>query len=429
MKDYRDDYYEPSDYNDFFEEEPPKRHRFAKGFICGFLLTFAVFATVIAVGLMLLYKSDLMLGVYPQTPEISEEVEGFDEDTVLDKLHLLELYVNQTYLFDYDESDLAEGIYKGYMDALGDPYTVYYTKEEFDSMMESQEGSYYGIGILVSQDVQTGVITIVRVFQNSPAMEAGVMAGDIIYKVDGDEVTGQDLSAVVSRIKGQEGTDIPITFYRQETGEYLDLNVERRQVEVDTVMHEMLENQVGYIEILEFDEPTAKQFKDAVSDLQTQGMEALIVDVRNNPGGLVDSVVEIADELVPEGLIVYMENSMGMKTEYSADETYLDIPLAVLVNGESASASEILAGAVRDRKVGTLVGTNTYGKGIAQSVFPLGDGSAVKITTSNYYTPSGENIHEKGIMPDIEVEMDYDSEEDTQLNAALEYLRTGMQGQ
>ena len=393
MKDYRDDYYEASDYNDFFEEEPPKRHRFAKGFICGFLLTFAVFATVIVAGLMLLYKSDLMLGVYPQTPQFGEEEpESFEEDAVLDKLHLLSMYVNQTYLYDYDEADLAEGIYKGYMSGLGDPYTVYYTKEEFDSMMESQEGSYYGIGILVSQNAQTGVITIVRVFQNSPAMEAGVRDGDIIYMVDGDEVTGQDLSAVVSRIKGQEGTDIPITFYRQETGEYLELDVERRQVEVDTVLHEMLENQVGYIEILEFDEPTAKQFKDALADLQSQGMEALIVDVRNNPGGLVDSVVEIVDELVPEGLIVYMENSMGMKTEYSADESYLDIPLVVLVNGESASASEILAGAVRDRGVGTLVGTNTYGKGIAQSVFPLGDGSAVKITTSDYYTPSGENI-------------------------------------
>ena len=426
MKDYRDDYYEASDYNDFFEEEPPKRHRFAKGFICGFLLTFAVFATVIVAGLMLLYKSDLMLGVYPQTPQFGEEEpESFEEDAVLDKLHLLSMYVNQTYLYDYDEADLAEGIYKGYMSGLGDPYTVYYTKEEFDSMMESQEGSYYGIGILVSQNGQTGIITIVRVFQNSPAMEAGVMAGDIIYKVDGDEVTGQDLSAVVSRIKGQEGTDIPMTFYRQETGEYLELNVERRQVEVDTVLHEMLENHVGYIEILEFDEPTAKQFKDAVAELQSQGMEALIVDVRNNPGGLVDSVVEIVDELVPEGLIVYMENSMGMKTEYSADGDYLDIPLAVLVNGESASAAEILAGAVRDRGVGTLIGTNTYGKGIAQSVFPLGDGSAVKITTSDYYTPSGENIHGKGIKPDIEVEMDYDSEEDTQLDAALEYLGAG----
>lgn len=424
MNDYRDGY-EVSDYSGFYDVEPPKRHRFAKGFICGILLTFVVSATVIVVGLMFLYKSDMRLGVYPQTPQVSEGTEGFDEDAVLDKLHLLGLYVNQTYLYDYDEQALAEGIYKGYMSALGDPYTVYYTKEEFDSMMESQEGSYYGIGILVSQNAQTGVITIVRVFQNSPALEAGVQAGDIIYKVDGDEVTGQDLSAVVSRIKGQEGTDIPITFYRQETGEYLELDVERRQVEVDTVLHKMLENQVGYIEILEFDEPTGKQFKDAVEELKEQGMEALIVDVRDNPGGLVTSVVEIADELVPEGLIVYMENSMGMRTDYSADKAYLDIPLVVLVNGESASASEILAGAVRDRGVGTLVGTNTYGKGIAQSVFPLGDGSAVKITTSDYYTPNGENIHGKGIKPDIEVEMDNGSEEDVQLNAALKYLQSG----
>lgn len=423
MDDYRDDY-EVSDYSDFYDVKPPKRHSFAKGFICGLLLTLVAFLTVFIAGLMLLYKSDLMLGVYPQTPQITGESETFDEDAVLDKLNLLGLYVDQTYLFDYDESDLAEGIYKGYMNALGDPYTVYYTKEEFDSMMESQEGSYYGIGILVSQDIQTGVITIVRVFQNSPAMEAGVRDGDVIYMVDGDEVTGQDLSAVVSRIKGQEGTDIPITFYRPETGEYLEFQVERRQVEVDTVLYRMMDDQAGYIEILEFDEPTAKQFKDALEDLKQQGMESLIVDVRNNPGGLVDSVVEIVDELVPEGLIVYMENSMGMKTEYSADETWLDLPLVVLVNGESASAAEILAGAVRDRGTGTLIGTNTFGKGIAQSLFPLEDGSAVKITTSDYYTPSGENIHGKGIMPDIEVEMDDDSEEDTQLTAALEYLRT-----
>ena len=419
------DDYEESGYSDYYDVQPPRRHRFAKGFICGFLLTFMVFSTVIVVGLMWLYKSDLMLGVYSQTPEISGESDTFDQDAVEDKLNLLGLYVDQVYLYEYDEPMLAEGIYKGYMSALGDPYTVYYTAEEYDSMMETTEGSYYGIGVLVSQNVETGLITIVRVFQGSPALEAGMQAGDIIYMVDGDEVTGQDLNAVVSRIKGQEGTTIPITVFRQESGEYVELEVERRQVEVDTVSHQMLENQVGYIEILEFEELTGKQFKEAVAELREQGMKALIVDLRDNPGGLVTSVVEIADELVPEGLIVYMEDKRGAKNEYFADEEYLDLPLAVLVNGQSASASEILAGAVRDREVGTLVGTTTFGKGIAQSVYPLGDGTAVKITTANYYTPSGENIHGTGIVPDIEVEPDPDSEEDQQLKAALELLSNG----
>lgn len=430
MNDYRksgyDDYYDNGHIN-YYEDSltpQPKQHKFAKGFVCGFLLTFLVFATVIMVGVMLLYRSDLTLDVRSTAPvpEISEHAESFDRDEVEEKLNLLGMYVDQAYLYDYDEKALAEGLYKGFMSGLGDPYTVYYTEEEYASMMESTEGSYYGIGVQVRQSVETGLVSIVRVFRNSPAMEAGLQAGDLIYTVDGNEVTGQDLNTVVTQIKGREGTRVPITVYRQETGEYLDFQVERRQVEMDTVEYRMLEQQVGYIQILEFEELTAGQFRDAVADLQAQGMESLIVDVRNNPGGLVSSVVDIADELVPKGLIVYLEDKHGLRNEYEADDEYLDIPLVLLVNGESASASEILAGAVRDRGVGTLVGTNTFGKGIAQSIYPLGDGTALKITTADYYTPSGENIHQKGIAPDVEVELDTDSEEDEQLNAAWELL-------
>ncbi len=407
------------------QEAGKKKYRFAKGFFCGVALTFAAVAAVIAAGLLMLYRSDLGVGFYsvsPQGGESAQEGGTFDLGAVEEKLSLLGMYIDQVYLYDYDPSYLAEGIYKGYMSALGDPYSVYYTAEEFQAMTETTEGSYYGIGVLVSQDMNTGLITVVRVFQNSPALEAGMEAGDIIYAVDGNEVTGQDLNTVVSQIKGEEGTTIPITVYRGETGEYLELDVERRRVEVDTVDYSMLEGQVGYIVIYEFDDPTAGQFRAAVANLEEEGMEALIVDVRDNPGGLVTSVVEIADELVPEGMIVYMENKAGERQEHYADGEYLDIPLALLINGESASASEILAGAVRDHQRGTLIGTNTYGKGIAQTIYPLGDGTALKLTTADYYTPSGENIHGKGIAPDIEVELDPNSEEDTQLKAAWEYL-------
>ena len=425
MDEYREDEYKESDYVNV-PEVKEKRHRFAKGMICGIILTIVLVASVFAAGMLMLYRSDIVLGFYSTAPQSQSDSDGFDQDAVEQKLNLLSMYIDQVYLYDYNPEDLAEGIYKGYMSALGDPYSVYYTAEEYQSMTETTEGSYYGIGVLVSQDMNTGLISIVRVFQNSPALEAGIQSGDIIYAVDGEEVTGQDLNTVVSQIKGQEGTTIPITVYRSETGEYLELNVERRQVEVDTVDHYMMDGQVGYIAIYEFDEPTAEQFKAAVADLQQQGMESLIVDVRDNPGGLVTSVVEIADELVPEGLIVYMEDKTGARQEHFADSEYLGLPLVVLINEESASASEILAGAVRDHQVGTLIGTNTFGKGIAQTIYPLQDGTALKLTTANYYTPSGENIHGVGIAPDIEVELDSSSEEDVQLNAAWEYL-TGQQ--
>lgn len=345
-----------------------------------------------------------------------------EEEQVEEKIQELSHYIDQYYLFDYEEEDLENGIYKGLMAGLGDIYTSYYTPEEYASFMESSNGSYSGIGAMLTQDYSTGIISVVQAFKGSPSEEAGMQTGDILYMVEGKEVTGQDLSLVVTDLKGEEGTEVHLSILRD--GEVLELTLERRNIEIPTVEYEMMDDQIGYIAITEFDDVTDDQFLEAMEDLEGQGMEKLIIDLRNNGGGLVDVTCTILDQLLPEGLIVYTEDKNGNRHEESSDaEHYFSGEMAVLVNGNSASASEIFAGAVKDYGVGTLIGTQTFGKGIVQSLFPLSDGSAIKITVSRYYTPEGNNIHEVGITPDIILEQDENSEEDTQLQKALEVLK------
>lgn len=350
----------------------------------------------------------------------SRQEEAVDEQ-VDAKIEELNHYIDQYYLFDYEEEDIENGIYKGLMAGLGDIYTGYYTPEEYASFMESSNGSYSGIGAVLSQNYSTGIISVVRAFAGSPAEEAGLQTDDILYMVEGEEVTGKDLSLVVTDLKGEEGTEVHISILRGT--DVLELTLVRRSIEVPTVEYRMMEDQIGYIAITEFDDVTDKQFLAAMDDLESQGMTKLIIDLRNNGGGLVDVTCTILDRLLPEGLIVYTEDKNGNRQEeYSDAENYFAGDMAVLVNGNSASASEIFAGAIKDYGVGTLIGTQTFGKGIVQSLFPLSDGSAVKITVSRYYTPAGNNIHEVGIAPDIILEADTESEEDNQLQKAIEVL-------
>lgn len=341
------------------------------------------------------------------------------------KAESIQKVIDAYYLEEENVEDVKEGVYKGMVDALGDPYSVYFTKEEYDSFKESYTGEYCGIGASLLQDAETGIITIVKAFEGSPAKEAGLMTDDILYKVNEEEVTGQDLSEVVAKVKGLEDTTVKLTIVRDS--EEIEMEVARKTISIPTVESEMLENNIGYILISEFDEVTTSQYAEAYNSLKSQGMKSLIVDLRNNPGGGLSVVAEILDSVLPEGMIVYHEDKNGYREEYKSDaEHQIDIPLVVLVNGNSASASEIFAGAVKDYGIGTLIGTKTFGKGVVQQMIDLGDGSAMKVTISKYFTPNGVCIHGTGIEPDIELEFDSEAykkdESDNQLKKAIEVL-------
>lgn len=366
----------------------------------------------------------------------AQDIEEADQensyDSIIQKLTYMELLIDRFYLEETDNITFEDGIYKGFISSLEDPYSVYYTEEEFTSLMESSSGVYHGIGASVSQDIKTGIITIVKPFDKSPAYVAGLLPGDIIYKVEGEEVTGVDLSEVVSRMKGIEGTVVHITVLREGETEPLEYTITRQEIKVPTIDFSMLEGSIGYIIISEFDEITISQFISAVDELEKQGMKGLVVDLRNNPGGLLNSVVKMLDRLISKGLIVYTEDKYGKRLEETAkDSKQIKVPMAVLINGNSASASEIFAGAVQDYKLGTVVGTTSFGKGIVQKVIPLPDDTAIKLTISKYYTPKGRSIHGTGIIPDVEIDLEDELkkmitvpiEDDNQLQKALEILR------
>lgn len=394
-------------------EEKQKNHSFRKGLVCGVLVCMLGVAVCGCGATWALGRLGLA--------GLSGMASASDQSEVSSKMQELQSYIDRYFLFDYEKEDEESGIYKGMMSGLGDVYTTYYTPDEYASFMENSNGSYSGIGAMLSQDYNTGIITVVKVFDGSPAADAGIQPDDILYKVKGEEVTGEDLSLVVTDLKGEEGTDVEISMMRGT--DVLDFTLTRRSIEVPTVEYQMLDENIGYIAISEFDDVTDEQFIAALEDLKSQGMKNLAIDLRNNGGGLVDVTCNILDQLLPEGLIVYTEDKNGERQEeYSDAEHYFDGKMAVLVNGNSASASEIFAGAIKDYGVGTLIGTQTFGKGIVQSLFPLSDGSAIKITVSRYYTPAGNNIHGVGITPDIILERDTESEEDNQLQKAIEVL-------
>ena len=345
------------------------------------------------------------------------------------KLEMLRELIDEVYLRseDVSDEDLREFLIKGYVSGLGDPYSVYYDKDETESLFESTEGKFGGIGVSITQDYETGAMTFVNVYEDGAGAEAGFQAGDILYKVDGEDVTGQDLNNVVAKIKGEEGSNVEITVFRGDYMEEYTATATRKIVEVQTVEHEMKDDGVGYIQITEFDDVTYDQFTSALEDLTGQGMTGLVIDLRNNPGGNLDTVCDILDLILPEGTILSTKDKNGDGDTYTSDEEHkLEIPMSVLTNENSASASEIFAGAIQDYGVGTLVGTTTFGKGIVQQIFPLTDGTSIKLTISEYFTPSGRNIHGIGIEPDVEIEYEYDVENpdmDNQLEKAIEIVK------
>lgn len=348
----------------------------------------------------------------------------------MQKLMMLENQIKSKY-YQADSvtaEQLEDGLYKGLLESLNDPYSTYYTAEEVEELAQSLEGTYSGIGAYISTDQDTSYAKISGVIANSPAEAAGLLANDIIYKVDGEDTYGLSLDEVVSRVRGEKGTDVTLTIAREGEIDYLEFTITRDDVDSPTVSSEVLDDGIGYLQITEFDGVTTNQFKEALQGLYDQDIKALVLDLRNNPGGDVDVVTAIANEIIPEGLVFYMEDSDGKRTEYTADgKDAIEIPLVVLVNGNSASASEILTGAVQDSGCGTVVGTQTYGKGVVQSVYSLMDGTAVKLTIANYYTRGGNNINKVGITPDIEVELDAEQYlkdgTDTQLQQAISTLK------
>ena len=408
-------------------EEEKKTGGFWKGFFTATVVFVAVAVVCIGIGIGIRISA-LKSGVSGKSESGSDSLTTQSEEVQL-KLGLLESYIRGYYLDEIDEEQLKDYLYYGLVAGLGDPYAAYYNEEETQSMLDSSSGSYCGIGAVFSQNMLTGVVTVSRVYEGFPSYEAGILPEDILYKVEGEEITGQDLTNIVTKIKGEEGTEVTITMLRGE--EELDFTMKRRVIEVPTVEHEMLDGNVGYIMISEFDGVTDEQFHEALTDLKSKGMESLIIDLRNNGGGSVDSVSNIADELLPEGPIVFTEYKDGERIERSSDASCIDLPMAVLMNGNSASASEILAGALQDYDAAEIVGTQSYGKGIVQSVIDLQDGTALKLTTAKYYTPNGNNIHEIGITPDVEIDLpeelktmvEIPYEEDVQLQKAKEVLQ------
>lgn len=357
-------------------------------------------------------------------------------DQLLSKANVISQYIKSFYLEDIDQEEIESYTYRGMVAGLGDPYSAYYTKDEYEKMMESLEGSYCGIGVLCQKDEETGDVIVLNPFKKGSAYEAGIRAGDRITKIEGKSVKDQDLNSIVAQIKGEEGTKVTLTVYQQSTEKEKEFIVERRETENETVTYELLSDKIGYIQVSEFDEVTANQFEEAVNELEEQGMEGLIIDLRNNGGGVVTTAQKMLDRLLPKCLLAYTEDKNGTREEYWAeDDEKFTKPLVLLVNGQSASASELFSGAVRDYEIGTIVGTTTFGKGIVQSIYPLKDGSALKLTVAKYYTPNGVCIHGKGIEPDVEVELpkafrnslDVPKEKDTQLQKGIEILKEKMQ--
>lgn len=411
------------------EYEQPKNgrrdSRYLKGVITGALSASFVFLLLAAALLFWLQGRVSMGGVV-------SSAENLTDSSVRTKINELAAMIEEYYYEDVDAQKMADGLYKGLFASLDDPYSAYYTEEEYEEMMISAGAKYYGIGVVLQQDRETMQVQIRKVYEETPAQEAGLQAGDTVLRVEDIDAQTVELSELVSHIRGEENSSVHLIVMREGETEELEFDVKRGEVNMPTVDSRMLEDEIGYISIAEFGEATADDFKQAVEQLQKKGMQKMIVDLRDNPGGMMDSVKEILDYILPEGLIVYTEDKYGNRQELHSDaEHSLDLPMAVLINKNSASCSEIFAGAVRDYDYATLIGTTTYGKGIVQTVRQLGDKSAIKLTTAKYFTPKGENIHGTGIDPDIELkykytgkkEGEYDYCKDNQVQKAVRVLK------
>ena len=338
--------------------------------------------------------------------------------------------LEEKYMGEIDDEALIEGAIKGYVSALGDPYTTYYTKEEMDELMEETTGNYVGIGIYMTLDIDNNAIYVVKPMEDSPAEEAGIQAGDLITKVDGKEYSGEELDQASNAIKGEEGTTVKLEILRD--GETQELEVERRKIVVSHIVEKKFDN-VGYLLIEDFDGGCAKEFEEKYKELESQGIDRLIIDLRNNGGGVVDEAVSIADMLLnkDDTILITKDKKGNEEITKSEHNPTITMPVVVLTNGYSASASEILVGALQDNERATIVGTKTYGKGVIQEVDRLNDGSGLKITIEEYYTPNKNEINKVGIEPDEEIDLSdevkeqgtYTDDEDNQLQKAIEIIK------
>ena len=420
--------------NNVNEKNVIQKERHRSGVIQGLLIGSFTMLTICAVVIAAAVKKGY---IRPDTDEsIYIQSETYDGNTGIgteaeQKLNLIDQTLKDFYFDDIDDSKVLDNIYKAYVNAYGDKYTVYYTADEYARIQESSNGAYYGIGVVVRKN-DDGTILVVEPYDGAPGKEAGMRKNDVIVTVNGESVADQDLNSVVAKIKGDEGTTVNIGIRRDGSDDITELTVTRRKVEIKTVAYEMLDDSVGLITISEFDKVTAQQFKEAYAQLETLGMKGLVIDIRSNPGGLLNVVVDMLDEILPDGLIVYTEDKYGNRQEYNgSNPDVIDVPLAVLVNGESASASEIFAGAVQDYGAGTIIGTQTFGKGIVQTIRRMSDGSAIKYTMAKYFTPKGQDIHGHGVTPDIVEELsdefnnltEYDASKDNQLQKAIEVIK------
>ena len=403
--------------------QPPRKKKsqgFASGMIIGAVSAFmAVILLILSVAAVCIAKGYIHIGVngdvYIQSDAVTDsdgigsEVEG--------KLNAIDSVLESFYFGDVDDETAKDNIYKAYLSSYGDKYTMYYTADEYKALKESTNGKFYGIGAVCQLSGEGGVL-LVDVYDNGAGYQAGLRSGDRVVNVDGRDITDMELSSAVALIKGDKGTSVTLEVIRGT--ERLTFSAVRDAVEAKTVSYTLLDNNIGYLSISQFEEVTTKQFKAAVEDLQSQGMKGLVIDIRNNPGGLLDTVVGMLKYMLPDGLIVYTEDKQGNRKEYKGqDNDEFNLPLAVIVNGNSASASEIFAGAIQDYGKGTIIGTQTYGKGIVQTVKPLTEGSGITSTIAKYFTPKGQDIHGKGVTPDMVVEYDTDADVDTQLDAAI----------
>ncbi len=320
--------------------------------------------------------------------------------------------IETNYLKEPNEEDLLNGALKGMVAALGDPYSYYMTAEEYEEMLIGIEGTYAGVGLSVSVNPNDNQITVINAFKGSPAAENGILPGDKIIGIEGEPVDGSMLDEAVDRMRGEPGTEVTVTINRN--GEILEFTIVRAMINYPDMEYRMLDDGIGYIWLYRFDLKSAENMKNAIADLDSKGMKGLVLDLRSNPGGVLTACLEITDIFVPEGIIMYTEDRQGNRYEYPSRSDTLGIPLVVLVNEYSASAAEVFSGAIQDHGVGTIIGKTTFGKGLVQNLHPFKEGDVLRLTTSEYFTPKGRKINEKGVVPDIEVD---------ELEEAYDYMR------
>lgn len=384
---------------------------FLKGLIVGFGLTFVA--------------CSFFVWVYLTRDVYQINQNGTEERDVYSKINLLIDYIDTYYYDEYDLEEVYESIYAGLVEGLGDDYSMYYSLEAYEELAQQTAGEYVGIGATITYSEDGNYPMVLAPISGGPADKAGVLPMDVIVEVNGESTYQMGLDTAVSKIKGEEGTEVVLTIYREGESDYLKVSIVRANVEIQSVSATVLEENIGYISVSSFDSNTDEQFDLAVTELVDMGVEGIVIDLRNNPGGLLDTSCNMLDRILPaEKLLVYMLDKDDNKTgKYSRDKDTVDVPISVIINEASASASEVFAGCLKDYDKAIIVGEQSFGKGIVQTLYSLPDGTRIKLTTHAYYSPEGNNIHGIGIAPDIVVSDDTETEEDEQLKAAIDALK------